>query len=493
MRHKHNKRKEAFVKSQKAPKRRIKEDRDKDVFKRRKFIKNVVEDEQKTNTEEQSSSEEEEETVTGYGQMMQMFGGNVMDNHAIESDSEEEGDGSDGEVEEEEIVGEEQADKREGNSDSEDDPEAESDEDDEGAGVLSDEEPDNGETEDTEELEEEEANEADLQLMTGDPFSAHFELDIDQSLMAAVDDKSKWKTTNIKMPCLGNLQVQTLNIDHKVNEVKKLMDDEKDDAQLRQAQRQLISCVPNPDKTPQLFLKQKLGHVERDSFEEEVLGILSQYKDFMFTDRSKENAEQIRRMYTLHVLNHVLKTRTKILNNNAKHEARSEGDEKLRDQGFSRPKVLIIVPFKESCRSIVEHLIRWFSPEKAKGSVSNRKRFNEDYAKVETVRKDKPDDFYDTFQGDIDDSFKLGISVSKKTLKLYTDFYSSDIIIASPLGLRLVTGVEGEGGARTDTDFLSSVEVVVVDQAEVLPAYLHIQSMIYNLLSMCNYDISRCC
>ena len=92
MRHKHNKRKEAFVKSQKAPKRRIKEDRDKDVFKRRKFIKNVVEDEQKTNTEEQSSSEEEEETVTGYGQMMQMFGGNVMDNHAIESDSEEEGD-----------------------------------------------------------------------------------------------------------------------------------------------------------------------------------------------------------------------------------------------------------------------------------------------------------------------------------------------------------------------------------------------------------------
>ena len=475
MRHKHNKRKEAFVKSQKAPKRRIKEDRDKDVFKRRKFIKNVVEDEQKANTEEQSSSEEEEEEATGYGQMMQMFGGNVMDNHAIESDSEEEGDGSDGEVEDEEELGEEQADKREGSSDPEADPEAESDEDDEGAGELSDEEPDNGETEDTEDLEEEEANEADLLSLTGDPFSAHFELDIDQSLMAAVDDKSKWKTTNIKMPCLGNLQVQTLNIDHNVNEVKKLMDDEEDDAQLRQAQRQLISCVPNPDKTPQLFLKQKLAHVERDSFEEEVLGILSQYKDFMFTDRSKENAEQIRRMYTLHVLNHVLKTRTKILNNNAKHEARSEGDEKLRDQGFSRPKVLIIVPFKESCRSIVEHLIRWFSPEKAKGSVSNRKRFNEDYAKVETVRKDKPDDFYDTFQGDIDDSFKLGISVSKKTLKLYTDFYSSDIIIASPLGLRLVTGVEGEGGARTDTDFLSSVEVVVVDQAEVLPAYyLHI-------------------
>jgi U3 small nucleolar RNA-associated protein 25 len=35
------------------------------------------------------------------------------------------------------------------------------------------------------------------------------------------------------------------------------------------------------------------------------------------------------------------------------------------------------------------------------------------------------------------------MSVSKKTLKLYTEFYSSDIIIASPLGLRTVIGEEG--------------------------------------------------
>ena len=141
---------------------------------------------------------------------------------------------------------------------------------------------------------------------------------------------------------------------------------------------------------------------------------------------------------------------TQILNNNAKHEARGDGDEKLRDQGFARPKVVIVVPFKESCRCIVELLMKMFSPENQKGSVANRKRFNEDYVKVETIRKDKPDDYYDTFQGDTDDSFKLGIAVTKKTIKLYTDFYSSDIIITSPLGLRLVTGVEGQGG-KTDT------------------------------------------
>ena len=46
------------------------------------------------------------------------------------------------------------------------------------------------------------------------------------------------------------------------------------------------------------------------------------------------------------------------------------------------------------------------------------------------------------FKGNIDDCFKLGIRVSKKSLKLFSEFYTSDIIIASPLGLRMVTGTD---------------------------------------------------
>ncbi len=65
----------------------------------------------------------------------------------------------------------------------------------------------------------------------------------------------------------------------------------------------------------------------------------------------------------------------------------------------------------------------------------------------------KPDDFYETFCGDTDDGFKMGIAVTKKTLKLYADFYSSDIIVASPLGLRMVVGVDGE--SKRDYDFLT--------------------------------------
>ena len=47
-------------------------------------------------------------------------------------------------------------------------------------------------------------------------------------------------------------------------------------------------------------------------------------------------------------------------------------------------------------------------------------------------------------------------------MKAFTEFYSSDILIASPLGLRLA--IE----KAKNYDFLSSIEIAVIDQADVM-------------------------
>lgn len=486
MRNKYNKRKEAASRLKRPPKKRInKADRDKDVFKRRKFIKNNFIEE---TPEVEDSSSEDETNETGYGQLLQVFANKEKDKAAIESDSSGCSDDNDDESNvmieknlQDDLSGEEEGEESEEEVDNdggeevdndgeeEVDNEGEEEEEDEKEDMESDdgEEDDDGDRlqeSDDEQDKEENVLENDE---TGDPFSAHFESDLDHGIASLLKEKSRWKIVETTFPELGHLQVQNLNFEPKAVKVKTLMDNEPE-SKLLQMQRKLISAIPEPRQLQELPLKQKLlcNIPELSSYQTEMLSIMSNYMDLLYTERTHQKGEDLRQVYTLHALNHILKTRTKILNNNAKHVAREESDEKLRDQGFTRPKILIVVPFKESCRRVVEMMISILHPNE-KGGVANRKRFNEDYAKIETSRKDKPDDYYDTFQGNIDDNFKLGIGVTKKSLKLYTDFYNSDIIISSPLGLRMVTGVEGED-RNTDTDFLSSIELLIVDQAEVV-------------------------
>ncbi|KAH8821054.1 U3 small nucleolar RNA-associated protein 25 [Xylogone sp. PMI_703] len=220
----------------------------------------------------------------------------------------------------------------------------------------------------------------------------------------------------------------------------------------------------------ELKLKQKLAvaavkqRPSLTSLEQTIAPIIFNYQDILYCERNVKNAGILRRLACLHVINHIFKTRDQVIKNNSRL-AREETDDtlELRDQGYTRPKVLIILPTRESCVRMVNMITSLCEPEQQE----NRKRFDESYVeREEKFSSDKPDDFRDIFGGNDDDMFRLGMKFTRKTVKYFSQFYNSDIIFGSPLGLRMAIGSEED--KKLDYDFLSSIEIVVVDQIEGL-------------------------
>ena len=96
-----------------------------------------------------------------------------------------------------------------------------------------------------------------------------------------------------------------------------------------------------------------------------------------------------------------------------------------------------------------------------------------------------PDSYLQLFEGNSDDCFRVGLTVRKTALTLYTKFYSSDIILASPLGIRMIIG--GEGDKNRDYDFLSSLEMVIVDQMDVFLMQNWDHLMVRKCMGLRNY------
>ncbi|EHA57469.1 digestive organ expansion factor [Pyricularia oryzae 70-15] len=220
-----------------------------------------------------------------------------------------------------------------------------------------------------------------------------------------------------------------------------------------------------------LILKPKLKESitsqrpQLDASEQALAAPLFQYYDTLYCQRTVANGHNLRRLVCLHALNHIFKTRDRVIKNSAKLAKESaDPDLEFRDQGFTRPKVLMLLPTRNSCAKMIEMMCSLTETDQQE----NRKRFDDSYVTREKQKfsNDKPTDFRDLFEGNADDMFRLGVKFTRKTIKFFSQFYNSDILLASPLGLRMAMGSTEE--KNLDHDFLSSIEIVIMDQADAI-------------------------
>jgi U3 small nucleolar RNA-associated protein 25 len=210
----------------------------------------------------------------------------------------------------------------------------------------------------------------------------------------------------------------------------------------------------------------------------------------------------------------------------------------IRDQGFTRPSVLVLLPTRGTCHRFVKDLYRLSG---APIDQEQEDRFDADYgelideddedeamednpkkaadkkARRKAVLENKGREWNEYFgeTANQDDDFKIGISLIPKSvnkggknksngdsnvsIRLYSDFFKSDIIVASPLGLRmLLTPDGGDDGDDDDSedgngknrkgnsDYLSSIEICLLQHSEMI--LMQNWDHVNEILSLLNKD-----
>jgi U3 small nucleolar RNA-associated protein 25 len=257
----------------------------------------------------------------------------------------------------------------------------------------------------------------------------------------------------------------------------------------------LIEFNLNP-KVLQNFEKYNKG--EASDEQKELYQIIGRYMDLCLISNRKDYLP----LLSLHIVNHLIRTRDAIIENNAKlaklstsGTLKDEDVESCRDQGLARPKVLFITSMKKYAYEFVHALSDITFAENDKKTLMNSQRFEDEFGDTDYIPPSKRnEDFRQLMSGNTDDCFRLGIQYAKKALKLYQKFGESDILICSPLGLRMIIGEEGE--AEREVDFLASIEIVVVDKLDqiLMQNWEHIQHILDETNGMpgkLEVDISR--
>jgi Protein of unknown function (DUF1253). len=203
-----------------------------------------------------------------------------------------------------------------------------------------------------------------------DPFVCHFHYDLEENLVEALSTSPQSVVKhNQHWPVLGQF---TVNIPKPTNKTgmsipKVTIEDSRQYAKVGTVPQRIFRVCWS-----QLHIKSQIqNNISKANFanlrdisdenvdpltslQRELLSVINNYQDLYYPERTQKNGEEIRFIYCLHLVNHILKTRTKILHHNNKLLNKDDVPEEYRDQGLVRPKVIVLVPFRESALRYVK-------------------------------------------------------------------------------------------------------------------------------------------
>ncbi|KAJ9106916.1 hypothetical protein QFC20_003925 [Naganishia adeliensis] len=322
--------------------------------------------------------------------------------------------------------------------------------------------------------EEDTDDEGDVQESSGkkatvDPFNVHFapEPPVLQPQSLAAAEASEWTSAKKELSGLGRV----------VELLPGKTSGRKDEVSESSALR----------ITPQILESFNAQHPVQSALLSSTLDVLGQYKDLFVHGLDGDadgtgaggfgkETEDVRAAVTMHALNHVMKTRRRIIKNNEKLARGNETDDPPQDSSFVRPKVLLVLPSRHMALHYLENHLFPLAPLGTQ--IENRKPFTSSFGlpsdytdPLETAEaKEKyPADHIANFKGNTDDNFRFGVKFTRKAWRVIMPpaneekLIGCDIIVASPLALRMAADKE-----RGSVDYLSSIEVLVADGLDVM-------------------------